>query len=124
MKKMITMAMLVFSMAAFAQQQEVKVQKPVKKEFSGKHQFKKGKRFDKGVMMFKELELTEAQKVQVKDIKGKQRLETVQLRKKHQEEFQAVLTKDQIQKLDQIKLEKQEKRAAFKSQVQKQQQQQ
>lgn len=120
MKKMITMAMLVFSMAAFAQQQEVKVQQPVKKEFSGKHQFKKGKRFDKGEMMFKELDLTEAQKVQIKEIKGKQRLETAQLRKKHQGEFQSVLTKDQIQKLDQIKIEKQEKRAAFKSQVQKQ----
>lgn len=122
MKNILTLAFVAISMTAFAQQPEVKVQQPVKKEFSGKHQFKKGKRFHKGEFMLKELDLTETQKLQMKEMKGKQRLETSQLRKKHQGEFQSILTKEQVQKLDQMKLEKQKKRAAFKSHVQQQKQ--
>ena len=111
MKKMITMAMLVFSMAAFAQQEEVKFEKPIKKEFSGKQKIKKGPRYHKGDKILKELNLTEAQVVKIKEIKGKQRLEFSQLRKKHKEEFQSVLTKDQVQKLEKAKLDRPQKRA-------------
>lgn len=117
MKKMITMALVVFSMTAFAQQQEVKVQQSVKKEFSGKHQFKKGKRFHKGDMVLKELDLTENQKIQVKELKDKQRVEHIQLRKQHNEEFNKVLTTEQIQKLDKLKVERIQKRKALKDQV-------
>lgn len=122
MKNILTLAFVAFSMTAFAQQPELKAEHTVKKEFSGKRPLKKGKRFHKGEFMLKELDLTETQKVQMKEMKGKQRLEISKLRKQHQGEFQSILTKEQVQKLDQMKLEKQQKRAAFKSHVQQQKQ--
>jgi len=122
MKNILTLAFVAFSMTAFAQQSEVKTEQTVKKEFTGKRPLKKGKRFHKGEFMLKELDLTETQKVQWKEMKGKQRLEISQLRKQHQGEFQSILTKEQVQKLDQMKLEIQQKRAAFKSHGQQQKQ--
>lgn len=122
MKKMITMAMIVFSMTAFAQQQEQKSTQPVKKEFKGRHKIK-GNRMNRGDLMIKKLDLTEAQQVQYKELRAKQRAEKMELHKKHQSETQAVLTPEQREKMQQMREQRKQKMEAFKAQAKTRQQQ-
>lgn len=124
MKNVLTIAMMAFTVGAFAQQkeQEVKTVQPIKKEFHKKHQFKEGKR-KRTDFAFNQLELSDAQKAEIKEIKTKQRSEKMQLHKKHQAEVQSVLTADQLQKAEVLKADRKAKRAEFKVKRQQRQEQ-
>ena len=67
MKNVLTIAMMAFTVGAFAQQkeQEVKKVQPIKKEFHKKHQFKEGKR-KRADFAFEQLDLSDTQKAEMK----------------------------------------------------------
>lgn len=77
--------------------------KKINKKHSKKHDIQRRSEQRHGEGIFKDLNLTDAQKEKLKDLRKEHQAKTMEQRKSQMEEMRAVLTPEQIAKLDSLK---------------------